>query len=77
MYGFTNGMFGMTVMPWQVPGPAAGTQRSDYDRAKEKATPGYHGVYSLTDFKAQVEMTVTERTGIYRFTYPEVSCRTS
>jgi predicted alpha-1,2-mannosidase len=71
MYGFTNGMFGMMVMPvvgpWTVP-PERSV--SIYDRAKEKATPGYYGVY-LDDFKVQAEMTVTYRTGIYRFTYPQ------
>lgn len=70
MLGFTSGMPGMVVMPvvgpWTVP-----PERSEsfYDRAREKATPGYYGVY-LDDYRVEAEMTATYRTGIYRFTFP-------
>ena len=71
MFGFTNGMPGMVVMPvvgpWTVPPERT---ESAYDKAKEKATPGYYGVY-LDDFKVEAEMTATSWTGIYRFTFPK------
>ena len=71
MFGFTNGMPGMVVMPvvgpWTVPPERT---ESAYDKAKEKGSPGYYGVY-LDDFKVQAEMTSTSWTGIYRFTFPK------
>ena len=71
MLGFTSGMPGMVVMPvegpWTVPPERSA---SVYDRTKEKATPGYYGVY-LDDFRVEAEMTVTFWTGIYRFTFPQ------
>jgi len=66
MFGFTNGMPGMVVMPvvgpWTVP-----PERSEsvYDKSKEKASPGYYTVY-LDDFRVKAEMTATFWTGIYR-----------
>src|SRR5579871_1295394 len=46
MFGFTDGMPGMVVMPavgpWTVPPERV---ESVYDKAKEVATPGYYGVY--------------------------------
>ena len=70
LYGFTNGMSGMMVMPvvgpWTVPPER---RVSTYDRTREKATAGYYGVY-LDDFRAEAKMTATYRTGIYRFILP-------
>ncbi len=72
MIGFSSGeMGGPTVMPvvgnWTVP-----PQRSVsvYDKATEKASPGYYSVY-LDDFHTKVEMTATTWTGLYRFTFPK------
>ena len=72
MIGFSSGSDnGPTVMPvvgdWKVPPERNG---SVYDKAREKASPGYYSVY-LNDFKIRVEMTVTRRTGLYRFTFPK------
>jgi putative alpha-1,2-mannosidase len=70
IFGFTNGMPGIVVMPvvgpWTVPPERSG---SVYDKAKEKATPGYYRVY-FDDFHVNAEMTATYWTGIYRFTFP-------
>ena len=70
MYGFRSGMPGMTVMPivgpWTAPPARKG---SVYDKATEKATPGYYSVY-LGDFHVKAEMTVTDWMGMYRFTFP-------
>ncbi len=71
MFGFTNGMPGMVVMPvvgpWTVP-----PERSEsvYDKSREKGSPGYYTVY-LDDFRVKAEMTATFATGIYRFTFPK------
>ena len=71
MYGFTNGMPGLTVMPivgpWTAPPARMG---SVYDRSRQTATPGYYSVY-LNDFHVKAEMTVTDWTGMYRFTFPQ------
>jgi len=71
LFGFTNGMPGMVVMPvvgpWTVPPERT---ESVYDKSKEKATPGYYAVY-LDDFRVKAEMTATYWTGIYRFTFPK------
>ncbi len=71
MYGFSNGMSGMVIMPavgpWTVPPERTG---SVYDRSTQKATPGYYSV-NLTDFHVKAEMTATDWTGMYRFTFPQ------
>ncbi len=71
MFGFSNGMPGMVVMPvvgpWTVPPERTG---SVYDKSKEKGTAGYYSVY-LDDFHVKAEMTVTYWTGMYRFTFPK------
>jgi putative alpha-1,2-mannosidase len=71
MVGFSSGgRGGPTVMPvvgyWTVP-----PQRSvsTYDRATEKSSPGYYSVY-LDTFRTKVELTATNGTGLYRFTFP-------
>ena len=71
MYGFSTGtMGGPTVMAvvgdFTVPPERSG---SVYDKAREKASPGYYSVY-LDDYKTRVEMTATTWTGIFRFTFP-------
>jgi predicted alpha-1,2-mannosidase len=71
MFGFTNGMHGLVMMPvvgpWTVPPERSG---SVYDKSREKATAGYYSVY-LDDFRVEAEMTVTYWTGIYRFSFPK------
>lgn len=72
MIGFSGGSGnGPTIMPvvgnWNVPPER---NPSVYDKAREKASPGYYSVY-LNDFRTRVEMTVTTWTGLYRFTFPE------
>ncbi len=69
--GFSSGAGDMpTVMPmvgdWTVPPDRSS---SVYDKAREKSTPGYYGVY-LNDFSTLAEMTVTTWTGLFRFTFP-------
>src|SRR5581483_9224400 len=70
MLGFTAPMAGMMVMPvvgdWTVPPERTAAY---YDKAKEKAGAGYYTVY-LDDYRVKVELTVTQFTGLYRFTFP-------
>lgn len=44
--------------------------RSAYDKASEKASPGYYSV-NLTDYDIRVECTATPHSGMLRFTWPE------
>ncbi len=72
MYGFSTGAGDSpTLMPvvgdWTVPPERPG---SVYDKAREKASPGYYSVF-LDDFRTQVEMTATTWTGIFRLTFPK------
>ena len=71
MFGFSNGMPGMVVMPvvgpWTVPPERSG---SVYDKSQEKGSPGYFSVY-LDDFHVKAEMTATDWSGMYRFTFPQ------
>ena len=74
MVGFSSGVEGgPTVMPvvgdWTVPPDRSA---SVYDKTRETSSPGYYSVY-LDDFKTKVEMTVTNWTGIYRFTFPQTN----
>jgi predicted alpha-1,2-mannosidase len=71
MYGFSTGtehspMLMPVVGDFTVPPQRSG---SVYDKSREKATPGYYGVY-LDDYQTQVEMTATTWTGIFRITFP-------
>ena len=43
---------------------------SRFDKAREKASPGYYSV-RLTDYDIFAELTVTERSGFHRYTFPE------
>lgn len=72
MYGFTSGADGSpTVMPivgnWTVPPARSG---SVYDKAREKASPGYYSVY-LDDYQTLAEMTATTWAGMFPFTFPQ------
>lgn len=44
--------------------------RSRFDHADETASPGYYSVY-LKDYDIQVELSVTKRAGIHKYTFPE------
>lgn len=72
MVGFSSGeMGGPVIMPvvgnWTAPPDRS---VSVYDKATERASPGYYSVY-LDDFQTKVEMTATTWTGLYRFTFPK------
>jgi predicted alpha-1,2-mannosidase len=58
------------IMPvvgdWTVPPDYA---QSTYDKAREKASPGYYTV-DLATFHTKVELTATPRTSLMRFTFP-------
>jgi predicted alpha-1,2-mannosidase len=72
MIGFSSPADGLTIMPmagdWTVPPDRS--YASAYDKNSEKASPGYYTVY-FPDYKIKVELTATEQTGFYRFTYPK------
>ena len=72
MLGFSAPMPGLTIMPvagdWNVPPDR--TYASPYDKASEKAAPGYYSVF-FPDSGIRTELTTTERTGFYRFTFPK------
>ncbi len=44
--------------------------RSRFSHKKEIAKPGYYSVY-LEDYKINVELTTTERSGLHRYTFPQ------
>ncbi|HZI32261.1 MAG TPA: glycoside hydrolase family 92 protein, partial [Candidatus Binatia bacterium] len=73
MIGFSAPMPGLTIMPvvgdWTVP-PDRDCYASPYDKASEKASPGYYSVF-FPDSGIRTELTTTEDTGYYRFTFPE------
>ncbi|MBE1162037.1 GH92 family glycosyl hydrolase [Dyella acidiphila] len=77
MIGFTGGggstyggRAGPMIMPvvgdWTVPPDYA---QSYYDKASEKASPGYYSV-DLATFHTRVELTATQWTSLMRFTFP-------
>lgn len=72
MIGFSAPVAGLTVMPvignWTVPPDRS--YASPYDKASEKASPGYYAVF-FPDSGITCELTTTERTGFYRFTFPK------
>ena len=72
MLGFSSPMPGLTIMPvvgqWNVPPDR--NYASPYDKASEKASPGYYSVF-FPDSGVHTELTTTERTGYYRFTFPQ------
>ena len=72
MIGFSSPAPGLTIMPlvgdWTVPPDRS--YASAYDKNSEKASPGYYTVY-FPDYKIKAELTTTEHTGFYRFTFPK------
>lgn len=76
MIGFTGGgstyggraapMIMPVVGDWTVPPDYS---QSYYDKASEKASPGYYSV-DLATFHTRVELTATQRTSLMRFTFP-------
>jgi putative alpha-1,2-mannosidase len=76
MVGFTSGgstygargepMIMPVVGDWTVPPDYA---TSYYDKASEKASPGYYAV-DLATFHTRVELTATQWTSLMRFTFP-------
>lgn len=72
MLGFSAPQPGLTIMPvvgnWTVPPDRS--YASPYDKASEKASPGYYSVF-FPDSGVHAELTTTERTGFYRFTFPK------
>ena len=74
MVGFSSGgPGGPMIMPivgdWTVPPERTA---SVYDKAREHASPGYYSAY-LDTFGTKAEMTATDWTGLYRFTFPASS----
>jgi len=71
MIGFSAPAPGLTIMPvvgnWTVPPDRS--YASPYDKASEKASPGYYSVF-FPDSGVRTELTTTERTAYYRFTFP-------
>jgi len=72
MLGFSSPARGMTIMPlvgdWTVPPDRC--YASAYDKATEKASPGYYSVH-FPEYQVKAELTTTEGAGYYRFTYPK------
>lgn len=72
MLGFTAPMPGVTIMPvvgdWNVPPDRS--YASPYDKDSETAAPGYYSVF-FPDSGIKTELTTTERTGFYQFTFPK------
>lgn len=76
MIGFTGGgaTYGARAAPmimpvvgdWTVPPDYA---QSTYDKASEKASPGYYAV-DLDSFHTRVELTAAQWTSLMRFTFP-------
>jgi len=55
------------------PGPKSDPDkgyRSRFSHENEKASPGYYQVF-LDDYKVNVELTVSERVGVHRYTFPK------
>ena len=72
MIGFSSPVSGMTIMPlvgiWTTPPDRS--YASVYEKSSEKASPGYYTVF-FPDYQIRTELTTTERTGFYRFTFPQ------
>ncbi|MET4677024.1 putative alpha-1,2-mannosidase [Luteibacter sp. PvP120] len=77
MIGFTGGgsTYGARGAPMVMPVVGDWTVPPDYttaayDKATEKASPGYYAV-DLATFHTKVELTATQWTSLMRFTFPE------
>jgi predicted alpha-1,2-mannosidase len=72
MLGFSAPLSGLTIMAvtgnWTVPPDRS--YASPYDKASEKASPGYYAVF-FPDSGIRTELTTTDHTGFYRFTFPK------
>lgn len=72
MMGFSSMVHEMTIIPlvgvWTTPPDRS--YAPTYDKSSEKASPGYYSV-AFPASGVRAEMTATEHTGIYRFTFPQ------
>ncbi len=59
----------LRITPGSVENPGEG-YRSRFDHQDETASPGYYAVH-LKDYDIGVELTVTKRAGMHRYTFPE------
>lgn len=70
MIGFSSMFPGLMLMPlvgdWTTPPQWTAAV---YDKKSETASPGYYSVY-FPDDDVRTELTTTEHTGFYRFTFP-------
>ena len=66
---FMPGTGSMQTVPGTLENPDEG-YRSRFDKATEKATPGYYRVF-LEDYGVKVELTATKRVGYHRYTFSE------
>ena len=77
MIGFSSMVSDMTIMPltgvWMVPPDRI--YASVYDKNSEHASPGYYTV-SFPEYGVKTELPTTERTGLYRFTFPKAGLGT-
>lgn len=64
--GYATPMIMPVVGDWTVPPDYT---QAYYDKASEKASPGYYTV-DLATFRTRVELTATRRTSLMRFTFP-------
>lgn len=72
MVGFSSVVPGMTVIPlvgdWTTPPDRS--YAPAYDKNSETASPGYYSVY-FPALQVKSELTTTEHTCLYRFTFPK------
>jgi predicted alpha-1,2-mannosidase len=59
------------TVPGTLENPDEG-YRSRFDKATEKAEPGYYSV-GLKDYQIKAELTATERVGYHRYTFPKTT----
>ncbi|MGV8096690.1 MAG: GH92 family glycosyl hydrolase [Mangrovibacterium sp.] len=59
----------LKVVPGNKENPDEG-YRSRFSHQEETASPGYYSVY-LKDYAVKAELTVSERSGFHRYTFPE------
>lgn len=59
----------LKVVPGSKENPDEG-YRSRFSHQEEKASPGYYSVH-LKDYNVQAELTVTERAGFHKYTFPK------
>ncbi len=59
----------LKIVPGSKENPDEG-YRSRFSHDEENASPGYYSV-NLKDYSVKVELTVSERAGIHRYTFPE------